>query len=76
MAGEQQWLRYFRLYVQRDSGSQEMLDLSDYRVKFHITQNSTGRPCTAEISVYHGEQDQLPDVHADRPEQAALPRDH
>ena len=67
MAGEQQWLRYFRLYVQRDSGSQEMLDLSDYRVKFHITQNSTGRPCTA---------DQLPDVHADRPEQAALPRDH
>ena len=53
MAGEQQWLRYFRLYVQRDSGSQEMLDLSDYRVKFHITQNSTGRPCTAEISVYN-----------------------
>jgi hypothetical protein len=54
MAGEKQWLRYFRLTLILDEGDRTTVwDLSDFRVKFHVTQAMTGRPCTAEISVYN-----------------------
>ena len=47
------WLRYFKLTVQMASGSESAIDLSDFRVKFHVTQAITGRPSTAEITVYN-----------------------
>lgn len=62
MAGERQWLRYFKLYVisSGDGGeNRKVLDLSDFRVKFHITQACTARPCTAEISVYNVSEDTI-----------------
>lgn len=51
--GARQWLRYFRLLVQTEAGGDEAIDLSDFRVKFHISQALTGRPCTAEITIYN-----------------------
>ena len=48
-----QWLRYFKLTVAVDGSNTEALDLSDFRVKFHITQAVIGKPTTAEITVYN-----------------------
>lgn len=49
----EQWLRYFKLYVSTDGSNKEAIDLSDYRVKFKISQAIVGKPCTAEITVYN-----------------------
>ena len=48
-----QWLRYFRLTVAVDDTNTEALDLSDFRVRFAITQRLASRPTTAEITVYN-----------------------
>ncbi len=48
-----QWLRYFRLIVATDGSNTDALDLSDFRVTFHISQAMVGKPCTAEIKVYN-----------------------
>lgn len=53
MAGERQWLRYFKLTVAKDGSNTAALDLSDFRVKFRVTQAAVSRPCTAEITVYN-----------------------
>lgn len=48
-----QWLRYFRLTVAIDGSNTEALDLSDFRVRFSISQGFTGKPTTADITVYN-----------------------
>ncbi len=48
-----QWLRYFRLTVAVDETNTEALDLSDFRVKFTITQHVAGKPTTADVFVYN-----------------------
>ncbi len=48
-----QWLRYFRLVVSVNGSNTDALDLSDFRVKFKITQAVVGKPTTAEITVYN-----------------------
>ena len=53
MTAYAQWLRYCRLVVAVDGRNEEALDLSAFRVKFHIGQASVGKPCTAEITVYN-----------------------
>ena len=52
-----QWLRYCKLYVSTSSENKVALDLSDYRIKFKITQAVMGKPCTAEITVYNVSKD-------------------
>lgn len=47
------WKRYCKLIVSTDSSNKVALDLSDYRIKFKISQAVMGRPCTAEITVYN-----------------------
>lgn len=47
------WLRYFKLTVATDSENKEAIDLSEYRVKFHISQGVVGKPSTADIFVYN-----------------------
>lgn len=47
------WIRYFRLYVATDKENKEAIDLSDFRVKFSISQAIVGKPCTADITVYN-----------------------
>lgn len=46
-----QWLRYCRLVVSTDSGSTEAIDLSQFRIRFKISQALVNRPCTAEITI-------------------------
>ena len=53
MAGERQWIRYFRLMVAKDNRNEVAIDLSEFRVRFHITQAATGQPCTAKIRIYN-----------------------
>lgn len=48
-----QWLRYFKLTVAVDGSNTEALDLSDFRVRFSITQAVLGKPTTADITVYN-----------------------
>lgn len=48
-----QWIRYFRLTVAVDGTNTDALDLSDFRVKFSISQQLASRPTTAEITVYN-----------------------
>ena len=57
MANYTQWLRYFRLIVATDGRNEEALDLSDFRVTFHISQAMVGKPCTADIKVYNVSQE-------------------
>ena len=57
MANYTQWLRYFRLIVATDGSNTEALDLSDFRVTFHISQAMVGKPCTADIKVYNVSQE-------------------
>ena len=47
------WIRYFRLTVATDGENGEALDLSDFRVRFTISQNVQGKPTTADIIVYN-----------------------
>ena len=53
MSGQRQWKRFFQLVVAEDGSNTTAIDLSDFHVKFHITQAITSRPCTAEITVYN-----------------------
>ncbi len=53
MAGERQWLRYCRLTVTQEGENPMEIDLSGLRVRFHVSQATAARPCTAEISVYN-----------------------
>jgi len=48
-----QWLRYCKLTVAVDGSNTEAIDLSDFRVKFQISQAVVGKPTTAEIMVYN-----------------------
>ena len=48
-----QWLRRCKLYVQRGQNKQEAIDLSDFRIKFEVTQRTLGQPQTATITVYN-----------------------
>lgn len=57
MANYTQWLRYFRLIVATDGRNDEALDLSDFRVTFHISQAMVGKPCTADIKIYNVSQE-------------------
>ena len=47
------WLRFFQLTVATDSENKEAIDLSEYRVKFRISQGFVGKPTTADIFVYN-----------------------
>lgn len=53
MPGERQWIRYCRLTVTREGENPVEIDLSGFRVHFHVSQATAARPCTAEISVYN-----------------------
>lgn len=48
-----QWIRYFRLTVAVDGANSEALDLSDFRVRFSVSQALAGKPTTADITVYN-----------------------
>lgn len=48
-----QWLRRCKLFVQRGKNKQEAIDLSDFRIKFEVTQRTLGQPQTATITVYN-----------------------
>ena len=48
-----QWLRFCKLTVAVDGTNTEAIDLSDFRVKFQISQAVVGKPTTAEILVYN-----------------------
>ena len=48
-----QWLRYCKLTVAVDGTNTEAIDLSDFRVKFQVSQAVVGKPTTAEILVYN-----------------------
>lgn len=54
-----QWLRFFRLTVAVDGSNTEALDLSEFRVKFSISQAVIGKPTTADIFVYNVSQDTI-----------------
>lgn len=56
---DSQWLRYFRLIVTEGGDSENVLDLSDFRVRFHISQRVVGKPTTAEIFIYNVSQDTI-----------------
>lgn len=47
------WLRYFKLTVAVDDTNTVALDLSDFRVRFSISQAVVGKPTTADIFVYN-----------------------
>ena len=65
MTNNAKWLRYFRLYVATDNDNKEALDLSDFRVKFRISQQLVGKPCTAEITVYNVAKSTVDRIHID-----------
>lgn len=48
-----QWIRYFKLTVAVDGTNTAALDLSDYRVRFSISQAVVGKPTTADITIYN-----------------------
>lgn len=48
-----QWIRYFKLTVAVDGSNTAALDLSDFRVRFSISQAVVGKPTTADITVYN-----------------------
>lgn len=48
-----QWIRYFKLTVAVDGSNTAALDLSDYRVRFSISQRVVGKPTTADITIYN-----------------------
>lgn len=69
-----QWLRYFRLIVQTNGQSTDALDLSDFRVTFHISQAVVGKPCTAEVKVYNVSQATIDKIEA--PSNASVRHKH
>lgn len=48
-----QWLRYCRLVVATDSSNKVAVNLSEFRIKFTISQTVARKPSTAEIIVYN-----------------------
>lgn len=48
-----QWLRYFKLTVATNEENIEAIDLSEFRVRFSISQAVLGKPTTADIFVYN-----------------------
>ena len=51
--GRANWLRYFKLTVAVDGTNTTALDLSNFRVRFTISQAVVGKPTTADIFVYN-----------------------
>ena len=64
MAGERQWLRYCRLVVAKDGTNMKAVDLSNFRVRFRVSQAVVARPCTAEITVYNVSQETINAIDA------------